>query len=238
MPEFLVHMEFNFPQSWASDRDAGGHVMQDHYTAEANRAAELASAGLFKRVWRVPGRRGHISLWECANVDILHQCLESWPMFDYMDITVTALAINHNDPGGVAEGLPGIKFTYTHLRRLLDKHGAHGETHGYELGEGISIHDHPGTDRGLQIHVMCQGQKIAEIGPPTDHPGLIGPAAQDDSQEATIPGYIDLLAEWAGRPVIHARWQQRILSDNGLLHSSYTDALAHSSFARHTIRGQ
>lgn len=220
MAEFLVKMQLTFPATMAHD------VKQRHYLAEARRARELADAGLFKRVWRIPGRTAHIALYDVPDVTVLHEILQSWPMFDYMDCEVIPLAINHNDPGGVAESLPDVAFTWDHLRTLVDVHHAYGDGGGYDLGEGISIHAHPGTERGEQVHVMCDGQKIAELGPP------------NPMGESIAPGYIDLLTEWMGRPVTHARWQQRILKDNGLLGMSYGEATRNSHFARHLIHGQ
>lgn len=231
MAEWLVEMEFHFPGLWTHD------TMQEHYTEEAHRASQLAETGLFKRVWRVPGRRGHISLWEAPDADVLHRALESWPMFMFMSITVKPLAINHNDPGGVAEGYPDVQFTYPVLRSILDDHHAHSEDTGYVLPGGddtISIHDHPGTDRSRQIHVMCKNldetwQKIAEIGPPVLDP---------NSHESVIPGYIDFLVEWDKRPVRHVQWQRRIERDNNLLNLNYEEALTHPRFSRRLIRGQ
>lgn len=220
MPEFLVHMEFSFPPGMKRAE------LQRYYRKEARRAAELADAGLLLRAWRIPGRRAHYSLWQAKDATELHEALTSWPMFDYMDLSVTPLAVNHNDPGGLATALPEVRFTYEVLRELLDAHRAHGEEHGLDLGEGISIHDHPGTDRALQVHVMCGGQKIAEIGPRTA------------GGESIAPSYVDLLAEWMGRPVRHARWQQRILSDNHLIHSGYDAAVRSTRNSRHLIEGQ
>ena len=235
MPEFLVHMQFNFPADLTPIRK------QELYLHEAARAAELAEAGVFKRVWRIPGRTAHISLWEVPDATVLHECLESWPMFDFMDIQVTPLALNHNDPGGVAEDLPGMQMTYSTLRAVIDAHRdhGHGDADGIELAPGISIHDHPGTDRALQIHFMVDGQKMAEIGPPiTTHQFPPGQTQGKVIGESVVPGYIDFLAEWEGRPVRHARWQNRIAKDNGLTHSSYEDALAASRVRRKPVIGQ
>jgi muconolactone D-isomerase len=220
--EYMVTMHFNFPETWTREE------MQDHYLQEGRRATELANAGLFERVWRLPGERGHVSIWRCDNADTLHQALESWPMFMYMTIQVQEFAINHNDPGGIAEELPHIRFTYPVLRKLLDEHHAHSEDHGFDLGAGISIHDHPNTDRGLQIHVMCDGQKIAEIGPDKDY----------QEHESVVSGYVGLLAEWEGRPVRHVRWQNRILDDNRLVHPDYAAAARSTRNSRPFIHGQ
>ncbi len=220
MPEFLVHMKLNFPPGMKRPE------MQRLYHKEARRAAELATAGAFLRVWRIPGQTAHISLWEARDATALHEMLESWPMFSYMDLTVTPLAVNRNDPGGAADELPEIMFTYPVLRELLDAHHAHSEEHGLDLGAGVSVHDHPGTDRGLQVHVMVDGQKVAEIGP------------RAAGGESVAPAYVDFLAEWEGRPVRHARWQRRIAADNELVHDSYAEAVMATRNSRLLIEGQ
>jgi muconolactone D-isomerase len=60
--------------------------------AEAVRARELVEGGSLKRIWRIPGRRSNISLYEAADATALHAALSSLPLFPYMDIEVQALA--------------------------------------------------------------------------------------------------------------------------------------------------
>jgi muconolactone delta-isomerase len=91
--EFLVHIELKFPPDMSEQR------MQGLYEEEAARAAELASAGVLKRLWRLPGQRANIGLWEAPSASVLHDALMSWPMFAFMKITVTALAVSSKDPG-------------------------------------------------------------------------------------------------------------------------------------------
>ncbi|HTW12989.1 MAG TPA: muconolactone Delta-isomerase family protein [Solirubrobacteraceae bacterium] len=61
-------------------------------TAERERAMELRAAGNLKRLWRRPGRRGWIALWEAADATELHDQLASLPMYPYLEITIEALA--------------------------------------------------------------------------------------------------------------------------------------------------
>lgn len=89
--EFLVEITLKFPPDMTA-----GH-MQELYDREALRAAELAEAGLLKRLWRLPGQRANIGLWEAPDPTVLHEALMSWPMF--MDIQVQALAVSTKDPG-------------------------------------------------------------------------------------------------------------------------------------------
>ncbi|HEY6990746.1 MAG TPA: muconolactone Delta-isomerase family protein [Bryobacteraceae bacterium] len=72
---------------------------------EAERARELARAGILQRLWRVPGRRANWGLWAAATTDELHAALASLPLYPYLDITVHPLATHPNDPGSL--GGPG-----------------------------------------------------------------------------------------------------------------------------------
>jgi len=121
-------------------------------------------------------------------------------------VSVRPLHVNPHDPGTPASDLPGVRLTYDYLRGIIDSQpGGHAESPGIEIAPGVTIHDHPGTDRALQVHFMVDGQKVAEIGP--QH----GPKA-----ESVVPGYIAFLAEWENRPVRHRQWKRRLEADNGL----------------------
>ena len=65
---------------------------------EAQRARELAEAGILLRLWRVPGRRANWGLWAAATTDELHASLAALPLYPYLDITVHPLAAHPNDP--------------------------------------------------------------------------------------------------------------------------------------------
>jgi muconolactone D-isomerase len=60
--------------------------------AESARARELVEEGTLKRIWRIPGRRSNISLYEAPDATALHAALSSLPLFPYMEIAVQALA--------------------------------------------------------------------------------------------------------------------------------------------------
>jgi hypothetical protein len=65
------------------------------------------------------------------------------------------------------------------------------------------------------VHDDVHGwQKVAELGP-----------WSDEGEAGVQPGYIDFLAEWDGRPVLHQQWQARIRQDNHVLHPDYATAL-------------
>jgi muconolactone delta-isomerase len=67
---------------------------------EAERARELAAAGIIRRLWRVPGRWENWGLWEAADADELHEAISSLPLFPHLSVHVQALASHPSDPGG------------------------------------------------------------------------------------------------------------------------------------------
>ncbi len=84
--EFLVRFEVNAPESMTTDE-------RDRLRGlERIRAMELREQGILRRLWRVPGRRSVIGLWEAPDATALHDALSSLPMFPWMDVTVEALA--------------------------------------------------------------------------------------------------------------------------------------------------
>lgn len=84
--EFLVRFEINQPESMSTDE------RERLRTIERARAMELREQGILKRLWRVPGRRAVVGLWEAPDATALHDALASLPMFPWMDVTVEALA--------------------------------------------------------------------------------------------------------------------------------------------------
>jgi muconolactone D-isomerase len=84
--EFLVSIDVRTPVDLDPERLAALQA------AEAVRARELVAEGLLRRIWRIPGRRSNISLYEAPDATVLHAALSSLPLFPFMDIEVQALA--------------------------------------------------------------------------------------------------------------------------------------------------
>ena len=84
--EFLVRFEINQPESMTSDE------RERLRGIERARAMELRKQGILKRLWRVPGRRAVVGLWDADDATALHEALASLPMFPWMDVSVEALA--------------------------------------------------------------------------------------------------------------------------------------------------
>jgi len=86
--EFLVSIDIRTPHDLDPERLA---ALQ---SAETARARELMAAGLLKRIWRVPGRRSNVSLYEAPDATALHAALTSLPLWPYMEIDVRPLAVH------------------------------------------------------------------------------------------------------------------------------------------------
>jgi muconolactone D-isomerase len=91
--EFLVHIQVNWPPD-------GDPVELARLTAgERTRAAELASEGRIRRLWRIPGRFANWGIWEAPDADALHAAISSLVLYPYLDVTVHPLAAHPSDPG-------------------------------------------------------------------------------------------------------------------------------------------
>lgn len=219
MTEFLVSMDITFPAGMPLDE------IRALLAEEAQAAKPYLDSGEFARAWRTygehEGSHGHLALWDTGSEISVRYIYRAFPLVRggyASNLRVQPLMVNPNDP----ETLPGlpVRLTFPELRRWLDEHGsassAADEGTSAEIVPGVSIHDHPHSGRPRELHFMVKGQKIAEIGPPSD---AWGP-------QEIAPAYIDFLAEWEGKPVHHEAWKQRILRDNRLFHDSYQDAVS------------
>ncbi|MBK1783947.1 muconolactone Delta-isomerase family protein [Prauserella cavernicola] len=59
---------------------------------ERTRGRELMDHGVLRDIWRVPGRRANVGIWDVPDADALEQALESLPARPYAEIDVTPLA--------------------------------------------------------------------------------------------------------------------------------------------------
>jgi muconolactone D-isomerase len=84
--EFLVQIETmaHQPTDEAFLADLGAR--------ERQRGVELVEAGSIRQIWRIPGRRANIGIWEASDTTELHAAISSLPAFPWMDVTVTPLA--------------------------------------------------------------------------------------------------------------------------------------------------
>ena len=85
--EFLVHQTNRMPADEASQR-----LREELRAVERVRAQELRDAGILIKLWRVPGTRDAIGLYEAADATVLHDALASLPLFPWLEISVQPLA--------------------------------------------------------------------------------------------------------------------------------------------------
>lgn len=55
---------------------------------------ELRESGTIVRIWRIPGRLANVGVWRCADATELHSAVSSLPLFPWMTVGVTALAVH------------------------------------------------------------------------------------------------------------------------------------------------
>ncbi len=79
--EFLVRFEAVLPATMT------GQEREDLRSSERARASELRAEGKLKKLWRVPGRKAVIGLWEATDATVLHDALSSLPNFPYLQGT-------------------------------------------------------------------------------------------------------------------------------------------------------
>jgi muconolactone D-isomerase len=67
---------------------------------EKNYSQQLQRAGKWPHLWRIVGQYANFSIFDVESNDELHQILSSLPLFPYMEIAVTPLAIHPSDIAG------------------------------------------------------------------------------------------------------------------------------------------
>lgn len=82
--EFLVRQEDNRP----------AQMRRDAQIQEAERSydLQLRQDGILSRRWSLPGTRATLTLYEVADATVLHDVLLRMPMFQWLTISVDALA--------------------------------------------------------------------------------------------------------------------------------------------------
>jgi muconolactone D-isomerase len=87
--EFLVETNLKLPDSMT---DARRHEL---FAIERARGFELRRGGVIKRIWRIPGGYHSIAIWEVEDPTSLQKLLLTLPLFQWLNINVTALAAHH-----------------------------------------------------------------------------------------------------------------------------------------------
>jgi muconolactone D-isomerase len=84
--EFLVHITSAIPPSMPEAE------LNALVAAETDRGRELVASGNIKRIWRVPGSRRNVGIWEAVDATELHGLICSLPAYPWIAADVTALA--------------------------------------------------------------------------------------------------------------------------------------------------
>ena len=93
--EFLVEFDVRVPDG------APASEVQARNRAEASAASALADNGHLIRLWRPPtgpGETKALGLYRADSEQQLTGLLEALPLYDWMQVTVTALEPHPNDP--------------------------------------------------------------------------------------------------------------------------------------------
>ena len=85
---FLVRMDVRIPDSLAEDAAA------DLIARERDYSQQLQRDGRWRELWRVVGEYANYSVFDVADNDELHSLLSGLPLYRYMTISVTPLALH------------------------------------------------------------------------------------------------------------------------------------------------
>jgi muconolactone D-isomerase len=87
--EFLVETNLKIPDNMTDER------RDELFTIERARGFTLRREGVIRRIWRIPGGYTSIAIWEAADPTALHKLLLTLPLFQWLNIRVTALGVHH-----------------------------------------------------------------------------------------------------------------------------------------------
>jgi len=105
--EFLVEITVDLPPHFTDEqRD---QLISD----ERIRGRALASQGILRAIWRVPGQFANRAIWSTHDATELHQAIATLPMWRYSTVNVTPLAIHDLAPNCL-----GIPATLTVVANL------------------------------------------------------------------------------------------------------------------------
>jgi muconolactone D-isomerase len=84
--EFLVEVASTMPA------DVDPALLADVSRRERARGQELVAEGTIRHIWRLPGRRGNVGIWQAPDAAALHEAIASLPAFPWLDVQVRPLA--------------------------------------------------------------------------------------------------------------------------------------------------
>ena len=88
---FAVTMDVDLPP------DMDDATKAETLAREKAYSQDLQRSGRWRHIWRIAGKYSNLSIFDVADNDELHNILWGLPLFSYMRITVTPLAIHPSD---------------------------------------------------------------------------------------------------------------------------------------------
>ncbi|WP_052867304.1 muconolactone Delta-isomerase [Streptomyces niger] len=88
---FAVKMDVDLPA------DLDPEVKADTIAREKAYSQELQKSGKWPHIWRCVGQYANLSVFDVESNDELHDILWGLPLFPYMSIEVTPLAVHPSD---------------------------------------------------------------------------------------------------------------------------------------------
>jgi muconolactone D-isomerase len=88
---FHVEMDVRIPH------DLDPEVRNATVTREREYSQELQRSGKWPHIWRIVGEYANVSIFDVADNAELHDLLSNLPLFPYMEIKVTPLAMHPSD---------------------------------------------------------------------------------------------------------------------------------------------
>jgi muconolactone D-isomerase len=89
--QFHVRMDVRLPAGMDPAERGALIEREKHYSQELQRA------GKWPRIWRIVGEYANFSIFDVESNDELHRILSGLPLFAYMDVHVTPLAVHPSD---------------------------------------------------------------------------------------------------------------------------------------------
>ena len=90
--EFLTAFTISVPAGTAEE------TVDDTEAMEAQRAGELAAQGHLRRLWKLPGDRRALGLWQARDRAEMQAILDSLPLDSWMNVQTTPLTQHPSDP--------------------------------------------------------------------------------------------------------------------------------------------
>jgi muconolactone D-isomerase len=88
---FAVRMDVSIPQ------DLEAEAKTELLAAEKAYSQELQRKGEWQSIWRCVGEYANISIFDVAGNERLHEILWGLPLFPYMKMDITPLAVHPSD---------------------------------------------------------------------------------------------------------------------------------------------